>query len=150
MRLRRLALVLLACTVGIAPVWGQQQADSAIGLWRTVDDRTGSERGVVRVFEYNGALYGRIERIFDPAQAALTCVKCADERRDKPLLGLNFLRGLRPDGKDAWSGGEIVDPETGSVYRASARLTDGGDKLVVRGYLLIGLLGRSQTWTREK
>ena len=119
-----------------------------VGLWRTTDDKTGQERGLVRVTEVNGALYGRVEKIFDPVEAARACTKCTDDRKDKPILGLDILRGLKPDG-DGWGGGQIVDPQTGSVYSASAKLTDGGKHLVLRGYLLVSLLGRSQTWTRE-
>ena len=121
---------------------------SPVGLWRTVDDATGQDTGVVRLFESNGALYGTIEKIFDPVKAAYTCVKCGDDRKNKPLIGLDFMRGLKRNG-DVWDGGTILDPNTGSIYRSSARLTDGGKKLVVRGYLGISLLGRSQTWVRE-
>lgn len=124
------------------------QEASPVGLWRTVDDHTGKERGLVRIGEANGVLYGRVEKIFDPVEAARICVKCTDDRKGKPILGLDILRGLKPDGAN-WGGGEIVDPETGNVYSASAKVIDGGKHLVLRGYLLISLLGRSQTWTRE-
>ena len=45
--------------------------------------------------------------------------------------------------------GDILDPDNGTVYRCKARLAEGGKKLVVRGYIGISLIGRSQTWTRE-
>lgn len=140
----------LALAFFSAAAWGQQQTASPAGLWQTIDDRTGRERALVRVFESNGAYYGRIERIFDPAQANRICSKCPGDRREKPILGLDFMRGLRPDGEGRWSGGEILDPETGDTYRASMRLADNGDKLVVRGSVLGGLIGRSQTWIRAK
>ncbi len=139
-----LAMAILATLTGPALA----QTASPIGLWRTVDDHTGTERGLVRISEANGVLYGRVEKIFDPVEAAKACVKCTDDRKDKPILGLDILRGLKPEG-DGWGGGQIVDPQTGSVYSASARVTDGGKHLILRGYLLISLLGRSQTWTRE-
>ncbi len=140
----RVFLILLAMCVSVSA----QGLSSPVGLWRTVDDKTGQETGLVRLFEANGALYGRIEKIFDPARARLTCVKCDDDRKGKPLVGLDFLRGLRRDG-DVWDGGTILDPETGSIYKSSVRLDDGGQKLIVRGYTGISMLGRSQTWTRE-
>ena len=124
-----------------------QGAASPVGLWRTMDDKTGKETGAVRIFESGGALYGRIERITDPARAGLSCAKCSDDRKNKPLIGLDIMRGLKRDG-DAWDGGTILDPETGSTYKSSVRLDDGGQKLVVRGYLGVSLLGRSQTWIR--
>ncbi len=122
---------------------------SPVGLWRTIDDKSGKERGQVRIFESNGALYGRIEKLYDPAAAGRVCEKCGDDRKGKPLIGLDVVRGLKPDGDGAWSGGEILDPESGSIYRASIKLTDGGTKLSVRGYLMVSLLGRSQVWLRE-
>ena len=125
-----------------------QDLSSPVGRWQTVDDKTGKPSGIVRIYEQNGTLYGNIEKVFDPARAALNCVACTDDRKGKPLIGLNIIRGLKRDG-DAWDGGTVIDPETGSVYKSSARLDDGGRKLVLRGYLGISLLGRSQTWMRQ-
>jgi uncharacterized protein (DUF2147 family) len=141
----RVLLILLA----LCGATSAQGAASPVGLWRTIDDKTGKENGAVRIFESGGALYGRIERITDPARAGLSCVKCSDDRKDKPLIGLDIMRGLKRDG-DVWDGGTILDPETGSSYKSSVRLDDGGQKLVVRGYLGVSLLGRSQTWIRAQ
>ena len=141
----RVLLILLALC-GAASAQG---AASPVGLWRTIDDKTGKESGAVRIFDSGGALYGRIERITDPARAGLSCIKCSDDRKDKPLIGLDIMRGLKRDG-EVWDGGTILDPETGSSYKSSVRLDDGGQKLVVRGYLGVSLLGRSQTWIRAQ
>ena len=150
MRTLRFTLWFLAV---LGAVWQQAGAamaqGSPIGLWRTIDDKTGKERGLVRIFETNGALYGRLEKLYDPAAAGRVCLKCDDDRKGKPLIGLDIVRGLRPDGEGMWSGGEILDPESGSTYRATIKLTDGGTKLSVRGYLMVSLLGRSQVWVRE-
>ncbi len=141
----RVLLILLAMC-GAASAQG---AASPVGLWRTIDDKTGKESGAVRIFESGGALYGRIERITDPARAGLSCIKCSDDRKNKPLIGLDIMRGLKRDG-EVWDGGTILDPETGSSYKSSVRLDDGGQRLVVRGYLGVSLLGRSQTWIRAQ
>ena len=122
---------------------------SPIGVWRTIDDKSGEIRGAIRLFETNGVLYGRIERVYDKRAIGQVCDKCTGDRHDKPILGLDVIRGLRPDGPGAWSGGEILDPETGDTYRVSLHLDDGGRKLIVRGSILGGLIGRSQTWLRE-
>ena len=43
--------------------------------------------------------------------------------------------------------GTIYDPSTGNTY--SCRLTlEGADRLLLRGYLGIPLIGRTTTWTR--
>jgi len=121
----RVLLILLAMC-GAASAQG---AASPVGLWRTIDDKTGKESGAVRIFESGGALYGRIERITDPARAGLSCIKCSDDRKNKPLIGLDIMRGLKRDG-EVWDGGTILDPETGSSYKSSVRLDDGGQRLV--------------------
>lgn len=125
-----------------------QGVATPVGRWKTIDDRSGKPRSVVRIFEQGGRLFGRIEAGFDPRENERVCNLCSDERRDQPLRGLLILRNLVPDG-EAWSGGDILDPDNGTVYRCTVRLADGGRKLVVRGYVGVSLFGRSQTWERE-
>ena len=128
--------------------WSQVSATNPAGLWHTVDDKTGEVRGAVRLFENNGMIYGKIEQVIDPKATNQVCSKCGGDRHNKPILGLDIIRGARPDGPGYWSGGDILDPETGEDYRVSLRLDDGGKKLVVRGSILGGMIGRSQTWVR--
>jgi uncharacterized protein (DUF2147 family) len=121
-------------------------AAAPVGFWLTYDD-DGAATGKVELWQQNDLLYGKIVAIDDPSKAHLTCTKCRDDRRDAPLLGLQFIRGLHQDG-ESWTGGEILDPKTGEVYRCTLRVIDGGEKLLVRGFLGISLFGRSQTWRR--
>jgi uncharacterized protein (DUF2147 family) len=120
--------------------------ETPIGTWRTIND-VGQPTGEVEIWEHNGLLYGRIVGIDDPVKRAGVCFKCTDDRKDQPALGLQIMRGMKMDG-GRWDGGTILDPETGGIYDASMRLIDGGQKLVLRGFLGISLLGRSQTWVR--
>jgi uncharacterized protein (DUF2147 family) len=64
------------------------------------------------------------------------------------VVGLRILWDMKKDG-DGWSGGMILDPETGKTYRCLLSLADGGMKLKVRGYLGLSVLGRTQYWHRE-
>jgi uncharacterized protein (DUF2147 family) len=48
---------------------------------------------------------------------------------------------------EEYSGGDILDPDTGSVYRCKMHV-EGGTRLVLRGYIGFSLLGRNQTWLR--
>ena len=118
------------------------------GRWKTFDDKTGKPKGIVLIYEQNGQFFGRIESAIDPKEANNICDLCKDERKNKPTVGMVFLRYMKRDG-DEYSGGDILDPDNGKVYRCKAKLEEGGKKLVVRGYIGISLLGRSQTWTRE-
>lgn len=147
----RLAASIVALTralLALAPVMAADHASPA-GLWRTYDDRTGRQRGVVRIWEQNGVFYGRIEGTYDPNDAHKVCDKCRDDRRGKPIIGLDIIRGMKADGEE-WDGGEILDPENGQTYRCIMRLKDGGNKLVVRGYVGFSLVGRSQIWQRAE
>ena len=119
-----------------------------VGLWRNVDDKTGEVKAEIRIDETNGALLGRIERALGKdAKPGATCDECSDDRKGKPMVGLDIIRGgKKAEGKDVWEGGKILDPENGKEYRASYTPVDGGKKLEVRGYL--GPFWRTQTWNR--
>jgi len=139
----------LTCVLASGLAGAAAEMDSPVGLWKTIDDKTGKERSLVRIVENNGVFEGKVEKIFekpddDPNHL---CKKCEGARKDKPIIGMTFLWGLKKDG-DQYSGGEILDPDNGKTYRAKMRLTEGGRKLEVRGYIGLSLFGRSQTWLR--
>jgi len=118
-----------------------------VGLWKTIDDETKQEKSYVRITEAGGALTGRIEKLLDPAKQDSKCDKCADERKDKPVVGMTIIRNAKPDdNKEHWEGGDILDPNNGKVYRLRLKPLDGGKKLEVRGY--IGPFYRNQQWIR--
>jgi uncharacterized protein (DUF2147 family) len=119
-----------------------------VGLWRNVDDKTGEVKAEIRIDETNGALLGRIEKALGKdAKPGATCDECSDDRKGKPMVGLDIIRGgKKAEGKEVWEGGKILDPENGKEYRASYTPVDGGKKLEVRGYL--GPFWRTQTWNR--
>lgn len=121
-------------------------ATSAVGTWTTIDDKTGEKRAIVRLTESNGVLNGTIMKVFPRPGDTGICSKCPGAFKDKKIQGLRFVWGLKKDGNGVWSGGSILDPKTGKVYRA--KITLQGNKLYVRGYVGISLLGRTQTWVR--
>jgi uncharacterized protein (DUF2147 family) len=148
--MRPVVVALMATVLAIAgAAMGAPTSTSPVGLWFAVNRQTGEPRVAIRIFENNGKLFGRIEKIFNPADAAKTCVDCPGDRRDKPVVGLEILWGLLPDGNLEWSGGTVLDPRNGAVYDATLRLIDGGQKLVLRGYLFFRFLGGSETLIRD-
>jgi uncharacterized protein (DUF2147 family) len=144
---RIFAAALAAMALGAWPALAAAQATSVEGLWNAIDDHTGKPRAVVRVFDRGGLLYGRVERLLDPADAGRHCNNCSGDRSGQPVLGLEVLRGMAMDDGE-WQGGTILDPSTGKVYRCHMRLSDGGRILHVRGFIGISLIGRSQIWER--
>lgn len=134
-----------ALLMPVLPVMAQM---TPAGLWRNIDDKTGQARAEIRIApDSQGALNGVIEKALIPSPV-LQCIKCTDDRKDKPKLGLEIIRGAKKvDGKEVWDGGTILDPDNGSVYSLRMTPIDGGAKLEVRG-ILFGPLGRTQTWVR--
>src|SRR5262245_28525605 len=138
--------LLLACS---GQAWGQ--ASTPVGLWETVSDRTGQADGMVRIVAVDDEYVGTVVAVISPPAKSANplCEKCKGELKDKPIVGMTILRGVKrlPDG---WSNGEILDPDDGKVYKCRLTLIDGGAKLEVRGYIGIPLLGRTQTWSRKE
>ena len=137
--------ILAAALIACSGAWAQ---NSPVGLWKTIDDDGKTEKSLVRITDGGGTLTGKIEKIFDPAKQDSRCDKCSDERKDKPVLGMTILRNLKQDDddKDAWSGGEILDPNNGKTYKARIKPIEGGKQLQMRGY--IGPFFRTQVWQR--
>lgn len=125
-------------------------ATSPIGAWKTIDDSTHEPRALIRIYaDADGTLSGKITKLLDKdANPEKRCDKCSGDRKDQLVQGLRIIEKMRANG-ETWDQGTILDPENGKVYRAKMTLTDGGKQLVVRGYIGISLLGRSQTWYRE-
>jgi uncharacterized protein (DUF2147 family) len=145
----RLALIPAVALLLCAPCLSAAEPEpTPTGLWKTIDDKTGKPRGTVRIFARDGEFFGKIESSLDPKDATEVCDKCSDDRKDKPIIGLVIMRRMKKKG-DEYSGGDILDPDTGTVYRCKFRILEGGKKLSLRGYVGISLLGRSQIWIRE-
>ncbi|HSB22649.1 MAG TPA: DUF2147 domain-containing protein [Burkholderiaceae bacterium] len=138
---------LVAGALALAAISASAQ-NTPVGLWKTIDDDGKTEKSLVRITESGGVLSGKIEKIFDPGKQDSKCDKCSDERKDKPVLGMVILRNLKADAddKDVWSGGDVLDPNNGKVYRARLKPVDGGRQLQMRGYL--GPFYRTQVWLR--
>jgi uncharacterized protein (DUF2147 family) len=119
-----------------------------VGLWRNLDDKTGEAKAEIRITETAGALNGRIEKLLrKDAKPDEKCDACKDDRKDKPTVGLEIVRGAKKaEGKDVWEDGKILDPENGREYNLRLTPIDGGKKLEVRGSF--GPFGRTQTWVR--
>ena len=119
-----------------------------VGTWRSIDDDTKQPKAQIVISDSAGVLSGRIEQLLRPGvDPKAVCDRCTDDRKDKPIIGLEIIRGGKKEAdKDVWSGGKIIDPENGKEYRASFTPIEGGAKLEVRGYL--GPFWRTQTWQR--
>lgn len=119
-----------------------------VGTWNTIDDKSGEVRSEVVITESGGQLSGKLTKLLrkDAKQDAV-CTECSDDRKGKPMIGLEIIRGAKKaEGKDMWEHGKILDPESGRNYSLKLTPIEGGKKLEVRGS--IGPFGRTQTWVR--
>jgi uncharacterized protein (DUF2147 family) len=146
MRIRILLLIALGLMSTLAAA-----NENPVGLWRTIDDKSGKEKSLVRVSEANGQLQITVEKLFrEPGEEPNPlCDKCPGEKKNKPVIGMQIGSGLKKDG-DVWSGGEILDPQNGKTYKCKVWLEDKGKKLNVRGFIGVSVLGRTQVWVREE
>ena len=125
-------------------------ADTPVGVWQTIDDHTHQPKALVQITQHDDdTLSGKVIKGLNPNDSPdRRCTECTDDRKDQKILGMTIIKDMKKDG-DSWDGGRILDPENGKSYRCEMHLEDGGQKLVVRGYIGVSLFGRSQTWIRQ-
>ncbi|MDN5397604.1 MAG: DUF2147 domain-containing protein [Chryseobacterium sp.] len=115
------------------------------GKWKTIDDETKQAKSVVEIYKKSdGKYYGKVSQLLiKPADP--NCSSCKDDRKGKPILGMEIIRGLKKEG-DEFTGGTITDPKLGKTYKCT--ITKSGDKLNVRGYMGVSVFGRTQIWDK--
>ena len=135
-------------TLLLTTVFFNVSAQTCSGKWTTIDDETGKKKSIVELYKSDGKLYGKITYLYprEGREENPKCTKCEDDRKNKPLVCLQIVRGCKWDGTE-WEGGTIVDPENGKVYSVKIWMDENNpNKLNVRGY--IGIFFRTQTWER--
>ena len=112
------------------------------GKWKTIDDETGKPKSIVEIFKKtDGKYYGKINQLLIKPENN-NCVKCKDDRKNKPLLGMEIIRGLSKDGNE-FSGGTITNPKDGKSYKTE--IVREGDVLKVKA-IILGIAVKTQTW----
>jgi len=127
------------------------QGEPIVGNWKTIDDKTNQPKSIIRIELVDQKLQGTVVKIFtapgdrpDPV-----CEQCKDHRKDKPVIGMTIMSGLKKTSSTVWEGGEILDPNNGSIYQVKLNLDLEAKLLNVRGYIGVPMIGRTQTWIRD-
>jgi uncharacterized protein (DUF2147 family) len=123
---------------------------SVLGKWKTIDDNTNKARSIVEIYEMDGKVFGKVEKLFrepdeDPDPI---CEECddSDDRKNQKVIGMEILRDMEKEG-DEYEDGTILDPENGKVYDCKIWVDpDHPNKLNVRGY--VAFFFRTQVWVR--
>jgi uncharacterized protein (DUF2147 family) len=140
-RRKRIVAIALSFAVALNVLGSDDEQSRILGNWLTE-----AKDGIIQFSPGVDAAY--VGRIVGGAHPGRTDEKNPDPKeRSKPLRGQIILRNLRYDGDGKWSGGMIYEPDTGRTYKCSVELV-APDRLKVRGFIGIVLLGRSQIWTR--
>jgi len=135
------------CCVACFSLQAQTPIGKIVGVWKSFDDKTGEATSIVKIFKAtNGMYYGKLVDVFDEKVRNSYCTKCKDENKDKPVIGMIFMKEMKDEG--GVLRGFLVDPASGNTYYGAISLVD-ENKLKLRGSLdRKGVLGRTQYWTR--
>lgn len=122
-------------------------AETVVGLWKTIDDDSGEEKSIVKLYIQDGKLFGDIVALLnEPEGYDPVCDECSGKLKNQKVIGMTFINGLTRD-DEAWTGDDgILDPDNGKWY--SVKIWREGNELKVRGY--IGFLFRTQTWVLQE
>ncbi len=113
---------------------------SAVGCYKTKDDKTGKIKSIVQIYKSGATLQGKIIRLTENPTAK--CTECKGYRKNKPIQGMVILWGVK---KLDTKSGTILDPASGKTY--TLKIWRAGNTLKVRGY--IGFFYRTQTWYKS-
>ncbi|MDO9634696.1 MAG: DUF2147 domain-containing protein [Paludibacter sp.] len=124
------------------------QIDQILGKWKTIDDNDGSTKSIVYIFKAtNGKYYGKIEHLFKEPEKK--CSECSGTNKDKPILGMMVINEM-VEKNGSLTGGTILDPNNGKIYKCNITFDSKTGNLSVRGSLdRGGYIGRSQTWIKN-
>jgi len=130
-------------------------ADPAEGFWISVDDKSGKVTAGWEIYADGDTLSGKILSVADYPQDA-KAVKCKDSYKgftlpgkvsEMPVVGTPWIFGLKKEKPGVWSGGQVIDPETGGMYKCRITYHPKTDALEMRGEIGLGI-GRSQFWRK--
>ncbi|MEP6794206.1 MAG: DUF2147 domain-containing protein [Saprospiraceae bacterium] len=141
--MHRIVIKIIALLLMLVSTYGLKA--QVTGMWKTIDDRDGSEKSVIEIYEQDGKLHGKVIKLLT-GSTYTTCENCHGDLKDKALVGMTIIHDLT---KTATGGidGTVMDPNNGKTYSCLIEL-ENPDKLRLRGYIGFPAFGRTQYWYR--
>jgi len=130
-------------------------ADQITGYWRSIDDATGFAKAIVQIQKAsNGTYLATVAETIERPNytAAEFCVDCPAPFTNRKIVDMPVVWNMKTDPKKNlhYTGGYIIDPLSGKIYAAEAKLSPDNRRLTLRGKVIgAGILNSSQTWLRE-
>jgi len=141
-----LAAMVLLSSSAFAQAPEPAESDKILGVWES-----GNGKARIKIDRagdlYTGKIVWLREPLNEEGKPKVDRNNPDETMRSTPLLGYKMLKAFRYKSDLTWEEGTIYDPENGSTYSCSIRMTD-GNKLDVRGYIGVSLFGRTDVWTR--
>ncbi len=143
-----LTLLVLAFLPGLSSIAQTHKADDIIGTWLN-EEATGK----IQLYKEGEKYFGKVVWLKEPNDKVTgkprTDIENPDEKlKSSPLVGMVNMKNFNFDGKEEWSGGTIYDPKNGKTYKCYIQF-ESPNKLKVRGFIGVSLLGRNTYWTRS-
>ena len=125
-----------------------EEGDALVGVWMPSHGKA-----KVKITKVGTKYYGKIVWLKEPTYPDGTKKRDKNnpdaKMHDTPLLGYKILKDFEYKGKKTWENGTIYDPENGSTYSCTIKLSD-KNTIDVRGYIGVSMIGRTDTWKRLK
>ena len=139
----------------LASIAVAQNPEALLGKWSTEDGDA-----QIEIFPCEGKFCGKIVWLKEPnfpendskgmgGKPKVDRENPDPSKRDRPLLGMNLFWGFTPSGENLWEGGFIYNPRDGKIYKCKLAL-ESPDRLKVRGFIGLSLIGKTNIWTRVK
>lgn len=127
-------------------LFAQSESDALLGVWES-----GSGKARVKIDKASDKFNGKIVWLKEPnneeGKPKVDKNNPEEKLRAVPLLGYRMLKDFSYKGEKTWEDGTIYDPENGSTYSCTIKMTD-ENTLEVRGFVGVSLFGRTDVWKR--
>lgn len=131
--------------VGSKLAFAQATDATPVGTWTNEEKEARFE-----IYKCGSKLCGKIVWLREPLRDGKPKLDRSNPDKNlqnRPILGLIFMQNFEFDGDNKWDDGTIYDPKSGKTYSCYMKLLE-KDKMEVKGYIGISLIGRTQNWTR--